>query len=574
MRRPRRLSTLISADELLDRRGDADPSITGIAYDSRDCRPGCVFFALRGAHLDGHRFIPQAIAAGAVAVVQSAPLSADGAPGTAVAGAEVAGTEGSTEGSIAAGQPAGEQPAGVVRMQAEDPRRLLSRVSARFYDHPARKLTVIGVTGTDGKSTTVYFLYQLLTTLGYSVGFISTVAIKTGADIHKNTMRQSTPEAPDLQSMLAEMAAHGFECAIVEATSHGLSPRTSRLADISFDVGVCTNISHDHLEFHGTPEQYRDDKANLLRALDRAEADEPAEIAGRADPAGRSAHERDAYRGANTARPRFAVLNRDDEGARSLAPHTAQPVLWYSLQDPEADLFGDELQEELDGSSFTLRAGGQSARAQLELGGRFNLENALAAALVVMRLCGRSPAEIAPLLAELKGVPGRMITVTELDHPFTVIVDYAHTPASFEKLFPMIAARTPGGIIPVFSSAGERDIEKRPILGEIAARYSRMVILADEDPRGEDPMAILQAVAEGCRRARPEWRTGDELLLIPDRPTAIRAALQAARPGDTVLLLGKGHEGNIIYADGSIAWDEEAEARKALQEYDQWQLQH
>ncbi len=548
MQRPRKLSTLISADELLDRRGDVDPSVTGIAYDSRDCRPGCVFFAIKGAHLDGHRFIPQAIAAGAVAVVQSAPLSADRAPGTAVAGAAVAGTEG----SIAKGQPAGEQPAGVVCMQAEDPRRLLSRVSARFYDHPSRNLTVIGVTGTDGKSTTVYFLYQLLSALGRSVGFISTVAMKTAANIRKNTMRQSTPEAPDLQAMLAEMAAHGFEYAIVEATSHGLSPRTSRLADISFDGGVCTNISHDHLEFHGTPEQYRDDKANLLRALDRAEG------------AG----------GENTVRSRFAVLNRDDEGARSLAPHTSQPVLWYSLQDPEADLFADELREELDGSSFTLRAGRQSVRAQLALGGRFNLENALAAALVVMRLCGRSPAEIAPLLAELEGVPGRMITVTEPGHPFTVIVDYAHTPASFEKLFPMVAARTTGGIIPVFSSAGERDLEKRPILGEIAARYSRMVILADEDPRGEDPMAILEAVAEGCRRARPEWQLGDELLLIPDRPTAIRAALQAARPGDTVLLLGKGHEGNIIYADASIAWDEEAEARKALQEYDQWQPQH
>ncbi len=519
------LSELIYEGETRARLGAHDPKISAIAYDSRDCRPGCLFFALSGVHLDGHRFIPEAIERGAVAVVQTAPL------------------QNPTDGQTADRQPdepPDEQPDELVYLQVEDIRTLLSRAAARFYRRPSEQLTVIGVTGTDGKSTTVYFLYQLLEALGERVGFISTVALKTGDSLEKNTMRQSTPEAPDLHAMLAEMVANGFTHAIVEATSHGLSPRTARLADIAFDIGVCTNISHDHLEFHGTPEQYRDDKANLLRALDRHHT------------AG--------------AESRFAVLNRDDDGARSLAPHTRRPILWYSLCDHTADLFADELEEELEGSRFVLHAGGESASSALGLGGRFNLENALAAATVVLQLSNDGLPRVAALLGNLRGVPGRMITVTGPEHPFSVIVDYAHTPASFEKLFPMVAARTAGGIIPVFSSAGERDLEKRPILGQIAARYSRMVVLADEDPRGEEPTAVLEDVAQGCRRERPDWQDGEELLIIPDRPSAIRAALRAAQPGDTVLLLGKGHEGNIIYSDRAISWDEEAEARKALQE--------
>ncbi len=528
-----RLSELIDTSEVRDRLGKGDPAITAIAYDSRECLPGCVFFALPGAHVDGHRFIPQAIERGAAAIVQTMPVNRNTPDASR---------------------------SDVVRLQVDNARVLLSRAAARFYGDPSRKLTVIGVTGTDGKSTTVYFLYQLLAALGKPAGFISTVALNTRGEVRKNTMRQSTPEAPDLHKMLAEMLENGLRYAIVEATSHGLSLRTARLADIAFDVAVCTNISHDHLEFHGTPEQYRNDKANLLRALDRDIAASPDGTA-RVPRVTRGREEHTP-----AASKRFAVLNRDDDGSRSLSAHTRQPVLWYSLRDAGADLFADELHEELDGSSFRLRSGSQQAQARITLGGRFNLENALAAALAVRGLFRVHLEEIAALLPALEGVAGRMITVTAPDHPFTVIVDYAHTPASFEKLFPMIAARTRGGIIPVFSSAGERDLEKRPILGEIAARYSRMVILADEDPRGEEPLAILEAVAAGCMRVRPEWRRGRELQIIPHRPSAIRAALRAAEPGDTVLLLGKGHEGNIIYADGAVEWDEEAEARRALQE--------
>jgi UDP-N-acetylmuramoyl-L-alanyl-D-glutamate--2,6-diaminopimelate ligase len=328
------------------------------------------------------------------------------------------------------------------------------------------------------------------------------------------------------------MRDEGCTHAVVEATSHGLSPLNNRLGDVAFDIGVLTNISHEHLEFHKTLEQYMDDKANLFRAL-------PPDGA--------------------------AVINFDDPHHALFAEASGAPVFGYSAQPPGAGpaaaLRAEEIVEAGDAQSFTLISAGRRAKGELSMPGRFNVENTLAALLAVSRAAATDIEALVPYLPGLKPVKGRMVPV-DRGQPFRVLVDYAHTPGSFEKLFPMLRSLVRGRLIPVFSSAGERDLEKRPVLGEIAARYSDLIILADEDPRGEEPMAVLRDVAKGCTGKRE----GEDLLLIPDRRTAIRRAFELAEPEDMVVLLGKGHEGSIIYADGPVDWDEEREAQRILEE--------
>ena len=237
-----RLHELLNSLTVLERRGEADPEVLGLAYDSREVRPGWLFVAMEGRHTDGHRYLEQAADRGAVAVLHSHA-------------------------------PASVRP-GVVYLRVADPRHSLSPLAAAFHGNPSRSLRVIGVTGTDGKSTTVYLTHQLLAALGEASGFLSTVHLQTDDVLKKNPLRQSTPEASEVQGLLAAMAAAGKRYAVLEATSHGLSPRTNRLGDVRFQAAVCTNITHEHLEFHGTFEQYRADKANLFRALDREQPGE------------------------------------------------------------------------------------------------------------------------------------------------------------------------------------------------------------------------------------------------------------------------------------------------------------
>jgi UDP-N-acetylmuramoyl-L-alanyl-D-glutamate--2,6-diaminopimelate ligase len=308
-----------------------------------------------------------------------------------------------------------------------------------------------------------------------------------------------------------------------------LSERTSRLAHVRFQAAVCTNITHEHLEFHGTFEQYRSDKANLFRALDR----EPEER-------------------------RFGVANGDDPSHVFLAAQTRRPVHRYGLRFPEAELSARDFRGDLEGSRFTLRWSGGQAEASLPLPGQHNVENLLAACLTVHRLLGVPYGELPPLLPGLRGVPGRLQAVNA-GQPFRVIVDYAHTPEAFARVLPLARSLTPGRLITVFGSAGERDTAKRPLQGEVASRHCDVLILADEDPRGEDPLAILREIAAGCR-----LRPGQELILEPDRRKAIHEAIRRAGPGDAVLLLGKGHEASILYAGSVLPWNEAEVAREAL----------
>ncbi len=479
--------------------GASNREVTGLAYDSWDVKEGYAFFALKGIHTDGHNYISKAIDLGASVIFHSEELP--------------------------------EYRADTVYIKVPDTRVVMAPVSAFFYGRPAEKLVCIGVTGTDGKSTTVSLIHQLLSLSGIKAGFISTVQFDTGNGdgARKNHYRQSTPEATEIHRILSEMVENGCTHAVIEATSHGLSPINNRLGSIVFSAGILTNISHEHLEFHKTLERYIDDKANLFRQI----------------------HVQNG----------FGVINRDEPKGSYFAEASPSPVVYYSIKDKNTDIYADRITETPSGESFTVHSGGTAIEAEINLPGLFNVENTLAALITVSRLTGKEIKSLIPLLPMLKPVTGRMNFI-ETGRDFRVLVDYAHTPGAFLKLFPILRKRTEGRLIAVFGSAGERDIEKRSIQGEIASRYADLIILTDEDPRGEDPQSILEDIKKGCT-GKTE---GKDLFLVQDRRKAIRSALKMAGTGDLVVLLGKGHEGSIIYKDGPVPWDEKKEAAAALAE--------
>jgi UDP-N-acetylmuramoyl-L-alanyl-D-glutamate--2,6-diaminopimelate ligase len=504
MERKKKLSLLLELLDVTGRTGNGNPVIRGIAYDSRRAERGFLFVALRGLHTDGHKYLEAARSRGAAACLVEDI--------TTCANLEIP------------------------CIAVNDTRTALSRIAARFFDEPSRALCVIGVTGTDGKSTTVSLIHQLLELSGYRSGFLSTVAYKAEDIVADNPFRQSTPEAPEIHEMLARMVRSHKQFAVIEATSHGLSSLTGRLADVFFDDAVFTNIAHEHLEFHGTLERYRDDKANLFRALDR-----PGEK--------------------NHRFPRCAVVNGDDPHWDFFTAATKTPALVFGIKNADADLRASSLLPDQSGTAFIIQDKTDTVPAYLPLPGVFNVENLLAAAAVVLAVTGMSLPKLVPLFAGLKPVSGRMESV-ERGQSFRVIVDFAHTPQAFAKLLPLLRRETAGRLIVVFGSAGMRDREKRAMQGEIASRSADIVILTDEDPREEDSLAILEAIASGCL----EKERDKNLFLIPDRREAIRKAFSLAGLGDSVLLLGKGHEKSIIYKDHVLDWNEKTVAEQILAE--------
>ena len=484
--------------------------LRGVSADSRDVIPGALFVAVPGARSDGHAHAAAAERAGAAAVLVQH---------------EVAGL-------------------GVPQIVVGRTRPALAEAAAWWYGEPSRELGVVGITGTDGKTTTSLLAAAALVSSGIPTGLIGTVATQIGGRREPNLDHATTPEAPALQRALRAMVQSGDRAAVIETTSHGLA--MERVAAVDYDVAILTNLTHEHLELHGTFEAYRAAKVSLFERL----------ATGPRNPAK-----------PGIGWPRTGIVNVDDRSAPFFADATRAAgarLLTYGT-DAGADL--RLLGVEKSSAGLTIEYGAPSGRGSLalQLAGRFNALNALAV-LALGEALGLDPGAVRRGLEGVSGVPGRMERVDE-GQPFDVVVDYAHSPASLalvlDELAPVAAARG-GGLIAVFGSAGERDTGKRPLMGRIAAERCRLVVLTDEDPRGEDRHAILAEIATGARAgAGPDL---EAVLEIPDRAAAIREAVGRARPGDVVLLAGKGHESTILGATGALPWDERAEAVAALGE--------
>jgi UDP-N-acetylmuramoyl-L-alanyl-D-glutamate--2,6-diaminopimelate ligase len=483
---------------------DSTSMISSVQQDSRLVRKDSCFTAFSGLHTDGHRFIPQACKAEAALIIHEQAFQDDWlshSPHTNF-------------------------------IRVADSRRAFSAIAAQLYDYPAESLPIIGVTGTDGKSTTVSLLHQLLQAAGVRNGYISTVSMHDGKQEKKNHLRQSTPEADEIHSMLRQMIDNGCRCAIVEATSHGLSDKTARLADVPFRIGIITNITHEHLEFHGNFEQYRHDKSKLFHKLVDTQA--------------------------------AAIINADDKNCLSMLdilPPSVQAYT-YSIQSTSADYYAKITQTGPEGSDFTLYGPKKVAQpVHTRLAGEVNVANILAASLAAAHFLQSPQETILGYIPQLHGPKGRMMPIS-CGQDFSVFVDYAHTPGSFSKILPMMKGITSGKLIVVFGSAGERDKEKRAMQGEIASQYADIIILTNEDPRAEDPQAILNDIASGIAQKKAE----KSVYLIPDRRMAIQTAFQLSQKNDLVLLLGKGHEGTIQFATHSLDWDEAKIAKVLLHE--------
>lgn len=521
--------------------------VTNLVFDSRAVKEGSLFFALPGTHVHGNTFIPQAIEKNAAAV-----LYQDNLPQSVADFITLRTQQGKPVPPL---------------LQVPDTRYAMSPVADFFYDSPSSKLVVIGVTGTEGKSSTVSFVWQLLRFLGKKAGFISTVQYSLGGEAIANPEHQTTPEAPIVQRQLYEMVQAGCHYAVIESSSHGLSPRTNRLGDVRFDGALWMNVTQEHLEFHGTYEQYRDDKANLFRSLDKH-------------------NHKKLLGGIEQQVPAFGIVNLEDPAAQYFVESTKTPVMGFTTKGaagrgassvaanppsiPHLEASNISLGKSSgSGLSFTLKgtiSGLENKEFQVEspTSGAFNTYNIMAATLAVTTATQLPLEQVLAQTVHLEPVTGRM-TVVDCGQPFEVIVDYAHTPSSFETIFPPLRQRISGRIFVIFGSGGERDTTKRPEQGRIASHWCDVVILADEDPRGEDPVTLLEDIAVGCRQeGKQDECTG--LFIIPNRQTAIRTAFKQAQEGDLVLLLGKAHENSIIYKDFIMPYDEIAEAYTALNE--------
>ena len=486
----------------------ADLAIHGVTNDSRVVQRGSLFVAIEGQHVDGHDFVASAAQHGAAAALVERPLPEVALPQLVVASTPAA----------------------------------LASAAAWWYGDPSHELGVIGITGTDGKTTTSFLAVAALEAAGIRTGLISTAMTRIGGIAEPNEAHATTPEAPALQSALRAMALVGDRAAIVETTSHGLA--LHRVDAVVYDVAILTNLTHEHLELHGSWEAYRDAKLSLFERLVGRETDR---------------------RPASTSWPRTGIVNLDDPSAGAFIGVTQEAgarVLTYGT-DSAADVRATRVEEDSQRLRVAYEAPSGVATLELRLAGRFNVHNALAV-VALGEAIGLEPAAVREGLASVELVPGRMERI-ELGQPFGVIVDYAHSPASLTTVLDLlapVAASRGGGLIAVFGSAGERDTAKRPSMGRIAGERCRLVIVTDEDPRGEDRNAILESIARGAEAAGR--RRGHDLLLIADRRTAIEAAIGRARPRDIVLLAGKGHERSIIGPDGPQPWDERSEAEGAL----------
>jgi UDP-N-acetylmuramoyl-L-alanyl-D-glutamate--2,6-diaminopimelate ligase len=502
-----RLTQLLSALPRYRMIGNRDIAVGGIASDSRRVRPGTLFVAYRGVNVDGHGFVGAALKNGAVAIVGDRDVSE---VRDLLLPAELT----------------------VPYVAVPDGREALAWLSAAWYDFPARQLTMIGVTGTDGKTTTVNLIHHILRAGRHPAGMISTVNAVIGQDTLDTGLHTTTPDATDVQRLLAQMVASGMEMCVLEVTSHGLAQH--RVTACDFDVAVVTNITHEHLDIHGSLDAYRAAKASLFKGL----------MAG--------------FRKPGVAKT--AILNQGDSSRAHLEMYPADVRLTYNLGQP-GDVIAYHLVQTPEQTRFDVQAPQTQFSIETDLLGEFNVLNILAATAASLAL-GIEPTSIQGGVAAMHGIPGRMERIDQ-GQPFTAIVDFAHTPHSLRRALEASRRLTPSGrVIVVFGCAGLRDIQKRPMMGRMAAQLADYTILTAEDPRTEDLDTIMEAMAEGCRSGGGiEEQTYER---VPDRGKALARAVKLARPGDVVIACGKGHEQSMCFGETEYPWDDREALAAAL----------
>ncbi|MEX2030791.1 MAG: UDP-N-acetylmuramoyl-L-alanyl-D-glutamate--2,6-diaminopimelate ligase [Anaerolineales bacterium] len=476
--------------------------LLGLTDDSRRVGPGFVFVAVRGVNLDGHQFMAAAAGAGAAALVGEDP----------------------------------DPDLGLPYVRVPDSRRALGRLAAAWHGHPARKLVMVGVTGTEGKTTTATLIHSILRAAGHSVGLITTVQAALGERIEDTGLHVTTPDAMDLQAYLAEMVRAGLSHAVVEATSHGLAQ--GRLEGCDFDVAVITHIEREHLDFHGTVEAYQEAKAGLFRSL----SETPAKT---------------------FAPERTAILNRDDSSFPTLEAATSVRVVSYG-KSTAADVRLESVVESAGGTSMVIAGPGEPTSVQVPLIGEPNARNATAAYAAGVAALGVAPQVAAAGIAAVRVVPGRMEPI-EMGQPFGAVVDFAHSPHAVRRALEVGRRLTSGRVIAVFGAVGMRDPDNRVRMAEASAELADLTVFTADDPRTESIASMLHTMAgaaagKGAVEGVNFWR-------IPDRREALRFAVGLARPGDLLMALGKGHEQSMALGVEEYPWDDRTALRAALAEH-------
>jgi UDP-N-acetylmuramoyl-L-alanyl-D-glutamate--2,6-diaminopimelate ligase len=506
----RRLSEVLAGIPGVTVPGGADPDITVVTADSRRVLPGALFAALRGVRQDGREFLSEAVARGAVAIA-----SEDAEAIRVVAG-----------------------PSSLVRLVVPPGAGWFGRAVARWWGDPSHRLGLVGVTGTNGKTTTTHLIRAILRAAGRSTGLLGTVSYAVGEEIRPAS--HTTPDAEALQALLAEMVDRGVTDAVMEVSSHALAQ--DRVAGCAFDVGVFTNLTQDHLDFHGTMDAYAAAKRRLFEALG---ADNPK------------------------SGSQLAVINRDDPRWSEMARASRAPVWTFGL-DREADVYPESVSSGVAGIRCRVRTPKGRLDLTSPLVGSYNLANLLAATAATV---GQDlpPNAVREGLAAMTRVPGRFEKV-DAGQDFTVVVDYAHTEDALRRVLTVARELCRGRLITVFGCGGDRDPGKRAPMGRVAAAASDLVVLTSDNPRGEDPLAIIDAIERGIREeiaARPTVGPSafsrQPYLMLPDRREAIERAVQTAEPGDVVVIAGKGHEDYQLIGSKRLAFDDRIVAKEAIE---------
>jgi UDP-N-acetylmuramoyl-L-alanyl-D-glutamate--2,6-diaminopimelate ligase len=499
------LDDLLKALPAIQERTGSDVQISRIITDSRQARPGDLFVAVPGVNVDGHHFIPDAVKAGVVAVV---------------------GERSTSELSV----PLNDT---FTYVRVPNAREAWGWLCTAWHGFPSRQMTLIGVTGTDGKTTTANLIHAILTGAGLNAGMVSTVSARIGGKEQDTGLHTTTPDPPDIQHYLSRMVKDGTTHAVLEVTSHGLDQH--RVAGCDFDIAVVTNVTHEHLDYHGSLAAYRQAKARLFEGLTAS------------------------FRKPGV--PKVSVLNRDDDSFRYLSPIPADRRISYGI-DSQADVSAHDIHFAPNRTHFALQTPAGKASVETPLVGSFNVSNALAAAATGVAL--ELPLEaITGGIAALRGVPGRMERI-DAGQGFLAIVDFAHTPNALQRALETARTMIEEGrrVIVVFGSAGLRDRQKRRMMGRVAGELADLVIVTAEDPRTE---SLDEIMAESAAAAQAEGKQeGKNLWRVPDRGEAILLGCQMARAGDVVIACGKGHEQSMCFGMVEYPWDDREAMRRAL----------